>query len=188
MRQYSVVAVREDNPKLSDLVEKARSGDRESFDQVIRLIEKPVLKTALCLTGNLADAEDVAQDVYVKVISRIETLGEEGKLCSWALRITANTARDHFRRSKKLIPLEVVSLWKHPAKSVEEREFHSRLVGALNKLTFKERSVFVFKEIHAFDTREVADILGCLPVTVRTHLHSARRKLRKLLSDFREAL
>lgn len=180
--------VRETTPDFSELVQSAREGDRDSFDQIIRYLEKDVMRTAFCMTGNLHDAEDVAQEVYVKIFQRIESLSDESKLKVWALRITINSARDHLRKRKIFVSLEKLLLWIKPQDPPRKYEFHSRLAIALSSLTFKERAVFVCKEIYEADTKEIAELIGCSLVTVRTHLFSARKKLQKHLEDYKGEL
>ena len=72
--------VDEQGETLERLVQCAQAGNRDAFDQLISFFEKKVMKTALYLTGNLADAEDVAQEVYIKIFQQLPKLRQPGKV------------------------------------------------------------------------------------------------------------
>jgi len=90
---------------VSEIIARAESGSREAFDALISRIEEKVLKTALWLTRNQADAQDVAQEVYIKVFRGLNTCKDMERFDAWVYRITVNTARDFGRRKKLLLPL-----------------------------------------------------------------------------------
>ena len=92
---------------LETTLAEARKGSREAFDALIRRFEKKVMKTALYLTGNLADAEDAAQEVYIKIFRFLPAQREEGKLERWIYRITVNAVRDLRRRRVLRLPIEL---------------------------------------------------------------------------------
>ena len=149
------------------LLAEARNGDRDSFDLLIRHFEKDVMKTALYLTGNLDDAQDVAQEVYIRIIRSLNSLKHSDNLKGWVYKVTANAARDSLRKRRFWLPLKAVLAWDSGPDPIEHAEFRSRLTQALEGLTFSERAAFVFREMHEIPTEEVAKILGCKAVTVR---------------------
>lgn len=177
---------REDRESLESLVAQARVGDREAFDELIRRFEKNVMKTALYLTRNLADAQDIAQEVYIKIFRRLETYQETEKIDRWIYRITVNAARDFQRKKRFWGPLEKIVLFVAPQDSVRDAEIRNRLIDSLAKLSFNERAAFIFKEVREMETAEVAEILQCSQVSVRGYLHNARKKMQKHFRDFRE--
>ena len=67
-----------------------------------------------------------------------------------------------------------------------EQELGGRLMKGLKRLTLNERAAFILRELEELDTTEVAEILGCSPVTVRGYLHEARKKLQRQFRDLRE--
>ena len=168
------------------LLERARAGDREAFDQLLVHYENTIMKTALFLTNNLDDAEDVAQEVYVKIIRHAGNLSSLDNPGGWIYRITVNAARDLLRKRRLWLPLKQMVQRSLPHDPIRQSEFQSRLAAALHRLSFNERAVFIFKEMQEMETSEIAEVLGCKPVTVRGHLLSARRKLRNEFKDFRE--
>ena len=164
---------------LETIIEQARNGSREAFDELIRRFEKKVMKTALFLTRNLADAQDVAQEVYIKIFRYLEAFEESAKIEHWVYRITVNAARDFQRRRRFWLPLKDSLLTAAPPDNLGRHEFRGRLMGALRRLSFNERAVFVLRIVEEMEHETIAEILGCSSVTVRGHLHSARKKLQK---------
>jgi RNA polymerase sigma-70 factor (ECF subfamily) len=165
------------------LLAEARQGDRDAFDLLIRCFERDVMKTAHYLTGNLDDAQDVAQEVYIRIIKNIEALEHVDNLKGWVYRVTVNTSRDLLRKRRHWLPLKMVLSRSTNPDPVEHAKFRSRLNEALDGLTFSERAAFVFREMQEIPTEEVAEILGCKAVTVRGHLLKARQKLRRSFED-----
>src|SRR5881296_1735190 len=121
----------EEQEGLETILERAGEGSREAFDQLIRRFEKKVMKTALYLTRNLADAQDVAQEVYIKIFRHLNSCEDEGKIERWVYRITVNAARDFLRRSRFRLPLRVLLPSFSPRDPVTREEFRSRLMQSL---------------------------------------------------------
>jgi RNA polymerase sigma-70 factor, ECF subfamily len=173
---------------LADIIERARTGCRDAFDDLIMHFEDKVLKTALFLTRNLDDAQDIAQEVYIKIFRHLQTCREIDRIDCWVYGITVNAVRDFHRKRRLYLPLvNIIATVRH-RDNILGHEIRNRLSEALALLTFNERTAFIFKELEEMETAEVAEILGCSEVTVRSHLHRARKKLQKRLRDFRESL
>jgi RNA polymerase sigma-70 factor, ECF subfamily len=173
---------------LAEIVERAQSGCRDAFDDLIVRFEGKVLKTALYLIRNMEDAQDIAQEVYVKIFRSIQACKDIDRIEHWVYRITVNAARDFQRRKRFYLPLAMIVKGSIPHDPVLRDEIRNRLTEALALLSFNERTAFIFKALEEMETAEVAEILGCRVVTVRSHLHSARKKLQKHFRDFGEAL
>ena len=172
--------------EMADIAARAESGSREAFDELISRIEGNVLKTALWLTRNRADAQDVAQEVYIKVFRGIASCKDLKRFDAWVYRITVNTARDYGRRKKLLLPLAGIVKAFTPRDPVLCGEIKTRLSEALSLLTFNERAAFIFRALEEMDTAETAAILGCRETTARSYLHEARKKLQKHFHDFQD--
>ena len=95
--------------RLRDLAREARDGNRQAFDLLIDHYQTRVMKTALYLTRNLTDAEDVAQEVYIKIFRRLPQFKTVRELDGWVYRVTVNAARDTHRRRR---------IWARVAQSV----------------------------------------------------------------------
>jgi RNA polymerase sigma-70 factor (ECF subfamily) len=173
----------------SGLVERARSGDLEAFDQIMRLHERQVLSTALRLLGNLEDAQDVAQEAFLRLYRSLHKLPDLLEVRSWLYRVTVNLCNDQFRkRGRRGMELldgpDLVSPARDPELSLLDLE-RSRLVEmALARLPEKERAAVVLRDVEGLSTREVAKILGSSEVTVRSQISVARGKIKKFTDRY----
>lgn len=171
------------------LLERAKSGDLEAFDQVMRLHEKQVLSTALRLLGNLQDAQDAAQETFLRLYKSLNRLPDILAIKSWLYRVTVNVCNDMHRerRRRQLEPLSGPD----PASSLPDPELawvhqeRSQLVEmALKTLPEKERAAVVLRDVQGLSTREVAEILGSSEVTVRSQISVGRGKLKKFTDRY----
>ncbi len=176
----------ESGPSVQTLLEKARNGDRLAFEQIVGHFEQSVMRTAAFLTQNWDDAQDVAQEVYVKIIQKAPAVRRWDNLQGWVYRVTVNVARDWRRKQRFWVPLKELTGWVAPSRQLESREVRGRLARALGTLSFKERAAFILRELQELPGAEVARILDCQPATVRGYLFSARQKLQRHFKDFRE--
>lgn len=169
------------------LVLASRSGDRAALEALLILIERRVYTLAYRLMGDAAAAEDVAQDVFLKICRQIGRYrGGGGNFWPWVYRIVVNQVHDH-RRAESRQPgstfaLETISGPEllHPARD----EQHRRVLAAMNGLTGKERTALVLIDVEGFSSTEAARILGCWSVTARTRAAQARKKIRRALSRY----
>ncbi|MBS1828414.1 MAG: RNA polymerase sigma factor [Acidobacteria bacterium] len=150
-----------------------------AFDEVVRRRETQVLRTAYRILGNWADAEDVAQEVFVRLHRHGLDFAAEAALGSWLYRVTVNLCFDRTRRAKPAEPLtEHRDGSVNAEASVLREEQKQRLMTALARLPEKERAAVVLREIEGLETAEVAEILGSSEVTVRSQISRALDRLR----------
>ncbi len=170
-----------------ELIRAAAAGDRSAFDELVRLKRERVVRTAYQVTGDLEDALDVAQGVFVKVWQRLHRYDAGRRFDTWMYRITVNAAIDHLRSrgprgTLQPLPDEAADQRVDPAAGAEAAVDLGRLQQAFSRLAAnlapKQRAVFVLKEIEGLETAEVARVLGVAESTVRNHLLHARRILR----------
>lgn len=154
-----------------------------SFDQVVRQREVQILRTAYRILGNWADAEDVAQEVFVRLHRRGLDFPNDAALGGWLYRVTVNLCLDRTRSSKPAEELpELLSENASPEAEVLRDERKRTLMAALAMLPPKERAAVVLREIEGLSTAEVAAILGSSDGTVRSQVAKALARLRTILS------
>src|ERR1017187_5577579 len=90
----------------SQIIAVARAGDLAAFDQIMRQYERLVLATALRLLGNLEDAQDVSQEVFLKLYRNLGKLESEDHIRAWLYRVTVNVCHDAHRKRKPTAPVE----------------------------------------------------------------------------------
>lgn len=175
----------------TELIRAAAAGDREAFDELVRGKRERVVRTAYQVTGNLEDALDVAQAVFLKVWRGIGSFDPRRRFDTWLYRVTTNAAIDLLRTrgprgTLQPLPDDPADLeGASEAPTAEARldltrlqQVFSRLAG---NLAPKQRAAFVMREIEGLETAEVARILGVTESTVRNHLLQARRVLREAI-------
>jgi RNA polymerase sigma-70 factor (ECF subfamily) len=175
----------------ADLIRAAADGDRRAFDDLVVLKRERVVRTAYQVTGNLEDALDVAQTVFIKLWQGLHRFDDRRRFDTWLYRITQNAAIDLLRsRGPKgtLQPLpddpsdlEEVSERPGVESGIDLERLQQVFMRLAAKLAPKQRMAFVLREIDGVETAEVARIMNVTESTVRNHLLQARRILKSAL-------
>lgn len=183
------------------LLEQIREGNAESFESLVRLLSPRALRLAIRLTGNRAEAEEIAQEAFLRFYTGIHSFRGESSVGTWLYQTVTRLAIDHLRRERlrrrifffrrdeeSEDPAEIIA---DPAPSPADRvlaeEARQRLSRALEKLPPRQRAVFVLRHQEELTLKEIADLLGLEEGTVKAHLHRAVVRLRKELTDGKEA-
>lgn len=181
------------------LIDRICSGDQSAFQELVERHKKKVYFLAYDVVGDHHDAEDISQEVFIKVFRSLKTFRRDAKMSSWLYQITVNTSIDHLRR-KSSKPLKSIddldktnfqeklagsrNTASNPEQSAEAVIMQNRVSQALQKVSPKERSVFVLRHYNELKTREIAEVLNVSQGTVKALLFRAIRKLRKELSFY----
>jgi RNA polymerase sigma-70 factor, ECF subfamily len=179
----------EDAGQSAGLLEGAKTGDLDAFDQLMRANEKQVLGTALRLLGNLEDAQDAAQEVFLRLYKSLSRLPDIQEIRPWLYRVTVNLCNDmhRSRRRRGWEPMtgpEPASIEPDPELAWAHQERSHLVEMALKTLPEKERAAVVLRDMQGLSTREVAGILGSSEVTVRSQISVARGKLKKFTDRY----
>lgn len=146
------------------------------------------MATALELTGTLADAEDVVQDAFYRALQELDRFEEGRRFRPWFFTILRNLGRNRLahreRRGEVSLTWSVQSDRADPSEEAQRRELEDRLLRAVEDLPERQRACFRLCALEGYEAREVAEMLGIAPPTVRTHLHRAREALRPALRPF----
>lgn len=152
---------------------------------------------ALDLTGNHHDAEDLSQDVLIKACEALDTFRGEAKPFTWLYRIAVNTYLNAQRSKTEHARVLQDDLDRapldgqhspNPREQTERRQMQAHIDEALQVLSPRERTAFVLKHDHDLRIREVATTMEVAPGTVKSMLYRATRKLRDVLSCYRDNL
>jgi len=173
---------------LSDLIRKAAGGDRRAFDRLVVVKRERVVRTAYQVTGDLEDARDVAQSVFLRLWHVLPRFDPGQRFDTWLYRITVNAAIDLLRTKGPkgmLQPLpEDPSVLEAEGSDggleagLDLRDLQRAFSRLAARLSPKQRAAFVLREIEGMETAEVARILDVTESTVRNHVLQARRTLR----------
>ena len=174
----------------ASLVQRARSGDREAFGALVERYMRPAYAVALSVTKRHEDAEDAVQEAFLTALERLDECRKPERFAAWFLTIARNRSRNLVRREALRetvsLPATKGSGLPGPEKETEISELRGRLKEALAKLTGIQREIVLLHDLEGWTHREIAAALTIPEGTVRSHLHYARKALRKLLGSGRE--
>ncbi|HZB02703.1 MAG TPA: sigma-70 family RNA polymerase sigma factor [Actinomycetota bacterium] len=167
-----------------DLLERCRRGEREAFVELVDGTYRQVYTLAVRLVGDRHEAEDVAQEAYLRVHRSLRTFRGDSSFQTWLYRIVANTAMTHLRKRGRFgdladEPETVLRLADSRPPEGEVDTDHVRV--ALNALPDAQRVILLMKDAYGFSCREIADEMGVSEGAVKVRLHRARRRLKDSL-------
>jgi RNA polymerase sigma-70 factor (ECF subfamily) len=171
------------------------SGDHELFHQLIRPHERSVYLMALSLLHNEAEAEDAAQEAFLKAYRNLGRFRAEARFSTWLISIVLNEARGRLRRTQpgltdsldddregKVTPTQLTDWREIPSQALERQEVRGLIRRALIALPLAYREVFVLRELEDRTVQETAETLGITSASVKMRLHRARLMLQKTLA------
>jgi RNA polymerase sigma-70 factor (ECF subfamily) len=137
------------------------------------------------IVGNVADAQDLTQEAFIKALQHQDQLKDEQKAGHWLSRIATNTAIDFKRRSARATFCEIdeapESHSESPEQALLRSEHREYLEDGLRLLSERERAALVLRDVEGLPAEEVAQHLNCSKATVRSHIANARTKLRRYM-------
>ena len=165
-----------------------------AFEDTAQKYRRRVYSLARYLLSNREEAEDVTQEVLLRLWRHQQGVDEE-RLGAWLLRVTRNACYDLLRKRRSDAALgtsssldddearEVATPEPGPQSLAEASDFRRRLLAALSDLGEPYKSIVILREVQGLPHREIGEALGMPEVTVRVHLHRGRRKLRERLLE-----
>jgi RNA polymerase sigma-70 factor, ECF subfamily len=168
------------------------AGETQLYHELIRPYERAVYLMALSYMKNKADAEDVAQEAFVRAFRELSSFRAEAKFSTWLISITLNEARSRLRR-QSIIQMESISGypfapallcdWREiPSESLERAEIRKLIQQAVDTLPDIYRQVFLLRDIEELNVDETAQALNISVPNVKVRLHRARMMLQKQLA------
>lgn len=179
------------------LIERIQRGERELFCDLIQPYEKRVFVMALTILRNEADAEDVAQEAFLKAFKHLSQFRSESRFSTWLIQVAINEAHmwqrkrhleimrpieDSENQDGTYTPRDFADWREIPSEALERKEIRDKLIAALGSLATKYREVFVLRDVQHMSIEETSEALGISVGAVKTRLLRARMMLRDLLS------
>jgi RNA polymerase sigma-70 factor (ECF subfamily) len=184
-------------PEEGHLIASILEGNSHEFHNLIRPYERTVYVMALALLKNEADAEDVAQEAFLKAFRNLKSFRSESKFSTWLISITLNEARSRLRR-KNAVPMEsleesadgeghvspaLLRDWREiPSETLERLEVRQLLQQAVADIPLIYRETFLLRDIEELSVNETAEALGISVASVKVRLHRARMMLQQRLA------
>jgi RNA polymerase sigma-70 factor (ECF subfamily) len=184
--------------KEKELVLQAQKNDHQSFEKLMQQYDHQVLSVAYQLTGNTFDAEDIYQEVMLRVYQKLDSYRFESKFSTWLYRIIVNCAlnfrkqrnrhktvsMDHFQDEEKYWQYPSTNPDSMPDTHVFDKEIQEQISLTLEKLPMMQRVVFILRFNEDLKLKDIARLVGCSTGTVKNHLFRCTQKMRHALSKY----
>jgi RNA polymerase sigma-70 factor (ECF subfamily) len=186
----AVLADPSDRSDEREFLSRVQAGDASAFDELVRRQLPRARLIARRLLQNPEDADDLVQDAFLRALERIGTFDLSRSFEPWFTRILVNLGRDFHRKQQvrrtEAHDPETLPGGARPDTEVERAELRGSLARALEALPDRQRLIVTLFEIDGRSTEEIAGMLNVSQVTIRWHLHQARRTLRAALKGWGE--
>jgi RNA polymerase sigma-70 factor (ECF subfamily) len=186
------------------LVLRCQEDDYDAFDEIVARYKDEIYTYIRRMISNRDDAEDLAQEVFVRAFASIKSFRRESNLRTWLYRIATNLCIDKYRRKgveKQFVtsleredpedeepnPIDIPDNKYDPERMYEHSELQMKIQKALLKLPEKQRAVILLFDLEGMSYEEIAKVVDCPVGTVKSRLFNARLQLRKLLQPYLEA-
>lgn len=178
-----------------ELVARSKTGDTESFNQLIKRWERPIFALAYRTLGREEDARDVTQETFLRAFRALSGFKGDAKFSSWLYRIALNLCRDWMRKERRApvvavpegVDVEDLIAERGPTESVEDlaarAELSREVARAMAYLPEEQRQAIILKEYHGLTFQEIADLMRCPLSTVKTRVYQGLSTLRKQLGE-----
>ena len=180
------------------LVNQARQGNITAFEELVKQYEKRVMALAVQLVGNTDDAEDIYQEVFIKVFQNLHKFRSESSFYTWLYRIVVNCAinyrkkrnRQRYQSLDEMLERNDGWQWIPKAKETDmdslliHKELMEQIHFNLDSLSMMQRVVFILRFFQDFQIKEISEVIGCTEGTVKNYLFRGTQKMRKKLSIY----
>jgi len=177
------------------LTERAKRGDREAFAELIEIYKDKIFQLAYRMVGNRQDAEDIAQETFLRVYANLHQYDDSYKFSTWIYRIATNLCidrgrkkRPHFSLDEEIEPGQGLDWYSRlssrdntPEEKLVTRELQERVQDALSHLAPKYRSIMILRYIEDLSLQEISEVLKLPVTTIKTRIHRGREALRSRL-------
>ncbi len=182
-----------------ELVHRARKGDLKAYDELVRRYQERIYATVYHMTANHEDANDLAQEAFIKAFHALKTFKGGSSFYTWIYRIAVNKTINFLKQRKHKPQMSLDDLdfnaehdpdlvalvsEKTPRRDVGLAELQEKLNAALQRLSEPHRLVVTLHDVQGLSHEEIAKIMGCNLGTVRSRLFYARQQLQAYLSDY----
>lgn len=181
------------------LVKRARQGDLGAYDELVRRYQERIYATVYHMTSNHEDANDLAQEAFIKGYQALKSFKGGSSFYTWVYRIAVNKTINFLKQRKNKAHMSLDDLdfnaehdpdlvalisEKTPRREINLAELHEKLNEAMQKLSEPHRLVVTLHDVQGLSHEEIAEIMECNIGTVRSRLFYARQQLQAYLSDY----
>jgi RNA polymerase sigma-70 factor (ECF subfamily) len=170
-----------------NLIEQCLAGDQLAWEQIVRQNWRKVFNVAYKFVGKHDEAEDLTQDIFLKIFKALNTFDRRANFQTWIISISRNLCIDHYRSVRKerqtiardvdSSELQPATLERGPYAQAEHQDLRAQLRHALDALPLALRTAVVLRDLHELSYQEIADRLGLPEGTVKSRINRGRIEL-----------
>ncbi|MCG3089862.1 RNA polymerase sigma factor SigW [Sporosarcina cyprini] len=178
-------------------INEVLKGNHEAFEEIVTMFQHRLYQVCYRMLGNRQEAEDIAQEAFVRAYVNIHTYDQKRKFSTWLFRIATNLCIDRIRKKKPDYYLDaevpgteglnmysqIAAAGDLPEEEVEKMETQERIQYEIGRLPDKYRSVIILRYMEELPLQEISDILELPLGTVKTRVHRGREALRKQMGN-----
>ena len=189
-RERNSILMADSEYKVTELVEKAKAGNRASLEQLVDHFHEDIFRLVYYRTNSQMDAEDLTQEIFMQMSKSLSSLKDADRIKPSLFRIALNRVKD-FHRKKRILTFFSTSPeldaaaqattdnHNNPLNNMIQKEFRLQLRQFTDRLSRREREVFMLRFVDQLGIREIAEALRNSESTVKTHLYRAMKKFRQ---------
>lgn len=181
------------------VIESCKAGDEKAFAEIVLTYQKKVFNIALRILGNMEEAKDLAQEVFLSVFQSIKDLREEDKFEPWLTQITLNHCRNRWKYLKRRryfnsdslddpieteegsMPMQIYDPSDNPEVHAEKKMIRQWIQKGLRKLKEGQRELIVLRDLQGLSYEEIGKVFSLPEGTVKSKIHRARMDLKEIL-------
>jgi len=181
---------------IDEIIERCLNGDQQAWEEIVRLHWRKVFNIAYKFVGRHDLAEDLTQDVFLKLFKSLDTFDRRANFQTWLISVARNLCIDHYRSTRRehdLVSHDIdtstvpyPSTIESPQMMLERRDRVSLLRAALDKLAPSLRTAVILRDIQELTYQEIADRLGVPEGTVKSRINRGRTELARQIARLRE--
>lgn len=182
--------------EIDSLIERCLKGDQTAWETIVRLYWRKVFNIAYKFVGRHDEAEDLTQDVFLKLFKSIKTFDRRANFSTWLISVSRNLCIDHYRSVRRehdavthdidVVTLAQPSTIDSPYAMLERRDRVALLRAALDKLAPSLRMAVMLRDIQELSYQEIAERLGVPEGTVKSRINRGRTELARQIARLRE--
>ena len=182
--------------EIDPLIERRLRGDQDAWETIVHLYWRRVFNIAYKFVGRHDEAEDLAQDVFLKLFKSLHTFDRRANFSTWLISVSRNLCIDHYRRVRRereavnhdvdVVSLARPAITESPLSALEHRDRVLMLRAALDKLAPSLRTAIMLRDIKELSYQEIAATLGVPEGTVKSRINRGRTELARQITRLRE--
>ncbi|MFP4597055.1 MAG: RNA polymerase sigma factor [Persicimonas sp.] len=192
----------DDKEQEMQIVKRAQEGDREAFQELVERYQRKVYSICYGMLKNEPDSLDVSQEVFIKVFRYLENFNRNSSFYTWLYRITVNKCIDYIRKQSRRSEVDYddtiqrksevsgddnimpSTLGIQPDRVYGRKELREKMLGALDTLSEKHRTILILREVEGLSYDEMAEVLDISKGTVMSRLYHARRYFQDAIKEY----